>query len=152
MTVTANTGRIPLLDRVATRHPALIIASFVLATLAINLSIWLIGAAAGGSFDHVEDNGTLHTTSAPQGVISMTTIPLALGLTLAVLIAWFWPGVIRIAQVIGVVAALGTIAMTIDARFDDVSTVALAVMHVVIAVTVVIALAAIARRKAIHSS
>ena len=43
--------------------------------------------------------------------------------------------------VIGVVAALGTIAMTIGARFDTISTVALVGMHVVITATVIIALA-----------
>ena len=128
------------------RHPAAIIAAAVGITLLANLAIWLIGTAAGGSFDHIEDNGHLHTTTAPQGVISMTTIPMTIGLTLAALLARKWPSIIRIAQIVGAVTALGTIDMTIDARFDTASTVALSLMHVVIAVTVVLALEVVRRR------
>jgi hypothetical protein len=149
MTGTATRPTAP--KRAMLHHPAAIIAAAVGITLLANVAIWLIGTAAGGSFDHIEDNGHLHTTTAPQGVISMTTIPMTIGLTLAVLIARTWPSIIRIAQVGGAAAALGTIAMTIDARFDTASTVALALMHVLIAASVVLALEAIRRRVSTRS-
>lgn len=53
---------------------------------------------------------------------------------------------IRIAQVVGVIAPLGTIAMTIAADFDTASTVTLALMHVVIALVVPVGLEGMRRR------
>lgn len=142
---TANPDQ-TILDRAATWHPAVIIAAAAGGALVVNLVLWLIGAAAGGSFELTEAGE--RSDSAPGGVVVMTVIPLVVGLTLATVIALKWRGVIRIAQVIGAVAAVGSIAAPIIEPFDGASTVALSLMHIVLAPVVVIALEAIGRRLA----
>ncbi|GAB3225330.1 hypothetical protein GCM10027447_14620 [Glycomyces halotolerans] len=146
MTPRRASARSTVLGRIAAWSPVPIIAVAVAGALAINLAIWLAGAAFGGSFTYVEPDGALHTTTAPRGVIVMTVIPMALGLAVAVLLAMKWRGVVRLAQVIGAGAALATTTTTFTAGFDTVSTIALSCMHLVIAVAVVFALEAIDRR------
>ena len=75
----------------------------------------------------------------------MTVVPLLVGLSVAMLITLKWEPIIRIAQIVGAVVALGTIALTIAADFDAASTVMLALMHVVVAAGVVVALEAVRR-------
>lgn len=113
------------------------------ASLLANLVLWLVGLAAGGSFE-LTDGGTT-TPVAPGGVVMLTVVPIVVGMGLAALISLRWIGVIRIAQVVGVLAPLGTIAMTIDADFDAATTVTLALMHVVIAIVVPIGLESMRR-------
>ena len=113
------------------------------ASLLANLVLWLVGLAAGGSFE-LTDAGTTMAV-APGGVVMLTVVPIAVGMGLAALISLRWLGVIRIAQVVGVLAPLGTIAMTVDADFDAASTVTLALMHVVIAVVVPVGLESMRR-------
>jgi hypothetical protein len=112
----------------------------VVAALVINLIPWLVGLALGGSFEFT-DNGEVFP-AAPGGVIMLTVLPLLVGTALAALISLKWAGVIRIAQVVGAVVAVGTIVLTLQADFDGVSTVALSLMHVVIAVVLVAGLEA----------
>ena len=111
-------------------RPAAVVGT-VLVALVVNLALWLIGLAAGGSFE-VPDGDKMMTV-APGGVITLTVIPALVGLTAAALLSYRWPVMIRVAQVVGPLLALGTIAMTIDAEFDAASTVALATMHVALA-------------------
>lgn len=134
--------------RVAARRPAAIIAGVVATALGVNLALWLVGLGFGGSFQYVEADGSLHTTTAPQGVITMTVFPMSGGLALAALLAAGKRcAVLRSAQVIGAGAALATTAQTFTAGFDMPSTIALCLMHVVIAVLVALALEALARRQ-----
>ena len=84
--------------------------------LVANLILWLIGLASGGSFE-MTDQGKVASV-APGGVITLTVVPLLVGLSLAMLISLKWEPIIRIAQVVGAVFALGTIALTIAADFD----------------------------------
>jgi ABC-type Co2+ transport system permease subunit len=141
----------PSSGRVAGRGRVTIVVGAVAGALAVNLVIWLIGRALGGSFVYLQADGQLHTTTAPQGVISMTVIPMSAGLSLAAVLAGRWPAVIRLAQLVGAGLALGTVVMTFTAGFDRVSTIALALMHGVIAVLVVGALEA-ARRSLTRST
>lgn len=67
-------------------------------------------------------------------------------MTLAVLLSLAWAPILRVAAVVGAAASLGTIAGTVATDFDAPSTVALAVMHVVIAVILVVALERLYRR------
>lgn len=117
-----------------------VVASTVVA-LAANLVLWLVGLAAGGNFE-MTDGGT-RMAVAPGGVVTLTVVPIVVGMGIAALISLRWLPIIRVAQVVGVVAPLGTIAMTVAADFDTASTVTLALMHVVIAVVVPVGLEAL---------
>ncbi|MGQ0773393.1 MAG: DUF6069 family protein [Pseudonocardiales bacterium] len=125
-----------------------ITAGAVAATVA-NLVILLIGRAAGASF-LVVDGANVHEV-ATVGVIIATVPPLVVGTVLAALLAQWWPVVIRLAQVIGGGLALLTVAGPVMADTDGGTQLALALMHVVLAVAVVFSLEAIRRRmKANH--
>ncbi|WP_037140252.1 DUF6069 family protein [Rhodococcoides fascians] len=120
----------------------------VLLALVLNLVLWVIGLAAGGNFE-LTDAGTTMAV-APGGVVMLTVVPMVVGMGVAALVSLKWLPVVRIAQVVGVVAPLGTIAMTVAADFDAASTITLALMHVVIAVVVPLGLEAL-RRGAVGS-
>ncbi|MEU1734190.1 DUF6069 family protein [Streptosporangium sp. NPDC020145] len=126
-------------------RPVWIVVGAVLGALAVNLLIWLIGRGLGGSFVYLEAGGRPHTTTAPQGVITMTVVPMTAGLVAAALLGSRWPVMVRVAQVAGPLLALATVAMTFTAGFDGVSQIALTSMHVVIAVVVAGALQLLAR-------
>ncbi|MET9953639.1 DUF6069 family protein [Streptomyces sp. NPDC006339] len=134
---------------VAAGRPAAVIAGTVAAALGVNLALWLIGLGFGGSFQYTEADGSLHTTTAPQGVITMTVLPMSGGLALAALLAAAGKrrAILRSAQVVGAGAALATTAQTFTASFDMPSTIALSGMHIIIAALVLLALEALARRK-----
>ncbi|MGF0314919.1 DUF6069 family protein [Nocardia fluminea] len=137
-TTTAPTApTVPALNR-----PVAVLGA-VVAAVVLNLIVWAIGAAAGGSFVTV-DNGKLLDV-APGGVILMSTVPLLIGLTVAVLVSYLWTGVLRTAAVVGSVLSIGTIAMTVSSNFDTASTITLSVMHVVLVPIMVIALEGVRR-------
>ncbi|TCN54806.1 hypothetical protein EV641_10469 [Rhodococcus sp. SMB37] len=118
-------------------RPTIVVAS-VLAALVANLVLWLVGLLAGGSFEHT-DAGAI-VSAAPGGVVLMTVVPLAAGLTVAALLSLWWNPIVRIAQVVGALLPLATIAGTLSADFDAASTVMLVLMHVVIAAVAVLGL------------
>jgi len=138
MTSAASSSALSRIDAISAPKA---IAAAAAGALIVNLVLWLIGLAAGGDFETV-DNGKAMTV-APGGVVVLTLIPLIVGLTAAALLAVKWPVFIRIAQVLGAIAALGTVALTIKADFDGPSTVALALMHVVVALAVIAGLEAV---------
>ncbi|NNH74532.1 hypothetical protein HLB23_32580 [Nocardia uniformis] len=131
-TATAGIGdRIPALNR-----PTAVLGA-VIAAVAANIVVWLIGAAAGGSFE--VPNGTEMQSVAPGGVIILSAVPLLIGLTAAALLSYRWVGVLRLAAITGSVLTVATIAMTVAAEFDTASTIALSVMHLVLVPALVIA-------------
>jgi hypothetical protein len=164
MTQTAKP--VTMLDRLS-QHPCrVVIGGAVASTLLVNLGIWLLGAALGGTFQYL-DHDVLHTTTAPQGVTTMTVVPMAAGLTLAVLAAVSWHAiepltrrlgsrlgslvssrrtVIRVAQVVGAIAPLAALFNTVAAGFDDMSIIALSAMHLVIAGLIPLSLEVLYRR------
>lgn len=119
-------------------------ASGAVAATVANLLIFLIGLAAGASFVMV-DRGNLHEITA-GGIIVATVPPLVVGAVLAALLARWLPGVIRLAQVIGGALALLTAAGPLTADTDGETRLALALMHVVVGVAVVLSLEALRRR------
>ncbi|TQM28951.1 DUF6069 family protein [Nocardia bhagyanarayanae] len=129
---TASTIQIPALNR-----PVAVLGAVAAAVLT-NLVVWLIGAAAGGSFVVVD--GTTTQDVAPGGVIVMSAVPLLIGLTVAALLSYRWVGVLRVAEVVGSVLALATIAGTVAAAFDTASTVALSIMHVLLVPVIVVSM------------
>ncbi|MFD4439818.1 DUF6069 family protein [Nocardia sp. NPDC058519] len=136
-TTAPATYTVPALNR-----PVAVLGAAV-AAVVLNLIVWAIGAAAGGSF-MVTMEGKVESV-APGGVILMSTVPLLIGLTVAVLVSYVWTGVLRTAGVVGSLLSIATIAMTVDADFDAASTVALSVMHVVLVPVMVIALEGVRR-------
>ncbi|MFF2088674.1 DUF6069 family protein [Nocardia sp. NPDC058176] len=138
-TITASTTAraLPTLTR-----PVAVLGG-VVAAVALNLIVWGIGAAAGGSFTVVD--GETVSDVAPGGVILMSAVPLLIGLTIAVLISYKWTGVLRVAAVVGSVLSILTIGGTLSAGFDTATTVALSVMHVVLVPIMVIALEGVRR-------
>lgn len=140
MTITqtaAPTLRIPAVNR-----PIAIVAS-VAVSVAVNLVVWLLGEAAGGSFEMV-DNGVT-TQIGASTVITSAAVPLFIGMTLAALISYLWAGVLRVAQIVGGVLAVATIGLTVSAAFDTATTVTLSVMHLVLAPVLVVGLEAMRR-------
>lgn len=109
-----------------------------------NLVIFFVGGAAGASFAFL-DRGTLHEIGTWE-VVTSTVPPLVAGTGLATLLARWWPRMIRLAQVIGGGLALLTVAGPLTTDADGATRVALALMHVVVAVAVVVTLEAIRRR------
>nr|WP_296773922.1 DUF6069 family protein [Rhodococcus sp. (in: high G+C Gram-positive bacteria)] len=121
------------LSGVTLSRPRAVLFSTLFA-LVVNLVLWLIGLAAGATFE-LTDAGTTMAV-APGGVVMLTVVPMMVGMGIAALVSLRWLPIVRIAQVIGFVAPLATIAMTVAADFDAASTAALSLMHVVIAVVV----------------
>ncbi|MDQ4104901.1 MAG: DUF6069 family protein [Actinomycetota bacterium] len=118
-------------------------AGAVVAAVA-NLAILLIGWVAGASFV-VMDAGKPHEVTA-WGVVVTTIPPLVLGTGLAALLARWWPGVLRWAQVIGGGLALLTVAGPMMSDTDGATRLALALMHVVVGAAVVVSLELMRRR------
>ncbi|MGK8521894.1 DUF6069 family protein [Nocardia asteroides] len=124
-TTTAPALRIPALTR-----PIAILGS-VAVSVAANLVVWLLGLAAGGSFETTEAGKTSEVTASVVFVSS--AVPLLIGMTVAALLSYLWVGVLRVAQVVGATLAVATIGLTLAADFDLVSTIALSAMHLVLA-------------------
>ncbi|WP_280402138.1 DUF6069 family protein [Nocardia carnea] len=137
-TTTASAPRIPALNR-----PVALFGAIAAALLA-NLVVWLIGAAAGGTFE-MTDAGQVKSV-APGGIIVMTVVPMLIGLGAAVLLSYKWIGVLRPAAVIGSVIAVATIAMTVSADFDTASTIALSVTHLTLVPALVVATEGLRRK------
>ncbi|MFI8975855.1 DUF6069 family protein [Nocardia asteroides] len=136
-TTATTTRTLPTLSR-----PVAVLGG-VAAAVAANLVIWLIGAAAGGSFLITE--GTTVTDVAPGGVVIASAVPLLIGLTAAVLLSYLWTGVLRVAEVVGSALAMATIGLTVAAEFDTATTIALSVMHVALVPVIVVALEGVRR-------
>ncbi|PXX66808.1 hypothetical protein DFR70_103558 [Nocardia tenerifensis] len=140
MTIASTTT--PALRIPAVNRPTAVLGSVAVA-VAANLVVWLLGEAAGGSFE-VVDQGV--TTSVGAGTVIVSSgVPLLIGMTLAALVSYFWFGALRVAQVVGAVLAVATIGLTVAAEFDTVTTVALSVMHLVLAPVLVVGLEAMRR-------
>ncbi|WP_072804986.1 DUF6069 family protein [Rhodococcoides yunnanense] len=149
MTVSPESRSFTSLAVPALARPQAIIVTTV-AALVGNLVLWLIGLVADASFELTDGDTTMAV--APGGVVTLTVIPVLLGTAIAAVVSRWWLPVIRIAQVVGILAPLGTIALTLAADFDTPSTVTLSLMHVVIAVVVPLGLESMRRGASIKSS
>ncbi|MFQ6397800.1 DUF6069 family protein [Nocardia sp. KC 131] len=136
-TTVRGTLRIPALNR-----PTAILGAAATA-VAANVVVWLIGAAAGGSFEVMK--GADVQSVAPGGVIIMSAVPLLIGLTVAALLSYRWVGVLRVAEIVGAALSIATIGLTVAADFDTATTVALSMMHVVLAPVIVVGLEGLRR-------
>lgn len=125
------------------RDVVAIISATVAGAVAVNLVIWAIGELAGGSFEFTAD-GTVES-AAPGGVVFLTAVPLAAGMIVTAIAARWWSSVVTVAQVVGSLLAVATIALTVTADFDAESTVALSVMHLALVPFLVIGLGSLRR-------
>ncbi|GGL10735.1 DUF6069 family protein [Nocardia jinanensis] len=137
-TATTIAARIPALNR-----PVALFGAIGAALLA-NLVVWLIGAAAGGTFEAT--NAGQVQSVAPGGIITLTVVPMLIGLGAAVLLSYKWIGVLRVAAVTGSVLAVATIGMTVNADFDTVSTIALSITHLTLVPAIVVATEGLRRK------
>ncbi|MBA0124430.1 hypothetical protein H0B56_02615 [Haloechinothrix sp. YIM 98757] len=109
----------------------------------VNLALYLIGQLAGATFLVAGESGSDEVTAGM--ILLFSTVPLAVGTALAVLLASWWTWVLRTAQVIGAALALATIAGIFAAEAGTGTAIALTVMHVVVAVAVVLPLEVVRR-------
>lgn len=142
MSTTTTTAR-PAVRIPALNRPVALFGAIAAALLA-NIVVWLIGAAAGGTFETT--NAGQVQSVAPGGIVMLTVIPMLIGLGAAVLLSYKWIGVLRLAAAIGSVIAVATIAMTVSADFDTASTVALSVTHLTLVPALVIAAEGLRRK------
>ncbi|MEU0539891.1 DUF6069 family protein [Nocardia sp. NPDC005978] len=140
---TAATNSVRKVSIPALSRPVAVLSAIAGAVVA-NMIVWLLGMAAGGSFETTTD-GKVQSV-APGGILMLTVVPLLIGLTAAALLSYKWPGILRVAAVIGSVLAVGTIALTVAADFDTASTVALAVTHLTLVPALVFATEAMRRK------
>jgi hypothetical protein len=106
-----------------------VIAVALVVALAVNLALYRIGRAAGGTFTYVQSGKRSAVDAVAVSIMSVG--PLAFGLALLAWLAPRRPGLIRAAKIVVPVLALATIAlMTVPAQFDTCSTVFLSCMHV----------------------
>jgi hypothetical protein len=149
MTISTQATTTPARD-VPARSPGLTwwqaAAASAVAATAVNLVILLIARAADASLALRQRGAANHEIAAGDVIIS-SAIPMTGGIVLATLLALLWAGFLRLAQVVGGGLALLTVAGPISSDTDRVTQVSLAVMHVVVGVTVVLALEAIRRRR-----
>jgi hypothetical protein len=96
--------------------------------LAVNLLLYTIGRATGGTFTYTQSGKPVRVDAVAVALLSLA--PLASGLLLVAVIGRRWATVVPVAKVAAVVVAVATIAvMTIPADFDRRSTAFLALMH-----------------------
>lgn len=134
----------PTLNAVLSRRRAVVIIAIVCA-LAVNLTIYAIGRAAGGSFIYTQAGAKI--TVDPLAITFMTVLPLAVGLTLVAWLSRRWPLLITAAKIIGPALALATVAlMTVPAHFDGTSTLFLSSMHLALVPITLLSLSMLARR------
>ncbi|WP_136707603.1 DUF6069 family protein [Agromyces sp. H66] len=119
-----------------------IVALTVVTAVVVNLVIFAIGRAAGGSFRFESAYGPAEVDALT--VVGFTVVPLLLGMTAVALLARVWPWVIPVALVVAPVLALATVPlMTFPAGFDAPSTVALSLCHVALVPTSIVGLLAV---------
>jgi hypothetical protein len=123
---------------------ARVIGLAVAAAVVLNLVVFGLGRAAGGSFRFTTD-GRVNEVDALT-VAGFTAVPLLAGLTLVALLSRLGAWVTRTAVVVAPVLAVGTIlVMTVPADFDATSTVTLALCHLILAPISVLAVVAMSR-------
>lgn len=114
--------------------------------LALNLLIYTLGHASGGSFTY-HQNG--RATKVDAAAVTILTLgPLTIGLALVASLARKRPVLITAAKVVAPLLAIATIGlMTIPAHFDTTSTLSLAMMHIAMIPAVLLSLRALANNR-----
>lgn len=126
------------------RSRPLVVAAAVAAAVVVNLVVFTVGRAAGGSFTFTR-GGTPATVDAAT-VAGFSAVPLLLGLVVVAVLVGSWPVIARVAAVVAPVLAVVTIGlMTLPVDLDAVSTVTLALCHLTLAPISVLAIRSLGR-------
>lgn len=117
-------------------RPVRAIALAVLGAAVVNVGLFLAFDAAGATYEN---------TRMPQpvglpAVLFLTVVPMLIGLTAVALLSRRWPGLVTVGRIAGPALALLTIAVPAASGFDTLSFIALALMHVTVAVAVFLGL------------
>ncbi|GAA2999564.1 DUF6069 family protein [Streptosporangium longisporum] len=128
------------------RHGRVTVAAVVAATVAVataaNLVVYALGRAAGGTFRFTASGRAAEVDALT--VAGFTVLPLLLGMTLVAVLSRRLRWIVPAALVVAPLLALVTVpVMTLPADLDTVSTVTLALCHVVLAPVAVAGLLAI---------
>jgi hypothetical protein len=127
-------------------QPYAVVIAAVMAALVVNLIIYAIGKAAGGEFTYTQSGKK--TTVDAASVTILSTVPLAIGLSLVALLSPRWPAFPRVATGVAPTFAIATIVLvTIPANFDATSTVFLSFMHLAVIPISLLAIARLAQRQ-----
>jgi hypothetical protein len=127
------------------RSRLLVIAAAVGAAVGINLILYAVGRAAGGTFRFTSSSGPAYVDGAT--VAGFSAVPLLVGLVAVALLSPLGGWVIRTALVVGPLLAIGTIAlMTVPTDLDVTSKVTLALCHVALVPVILVAVRALGRR------
>lgn len=122
-------------------RPAIVAATVAVSVL-VNVVIYAVGRAAGGSFRFTSASGPAEVDVLT--VVGFTVVPLLLGMTVVALLVRVWPWVATVALFVAPTLALVTIAvMTLPAGFDATSTITLALCHVALVATSALGLLAL---------
>ncbi|MDA8372442.1 MAG: DUF6069 family protein [Nocardiopsaceae bacterium] len=117
----------------------------VVAATTANLLLLGVGHLMGASMTHPDESG--ETVGVTIGnVVFSSAVPLAVGFTAAVALSLLWTGFLRTAQITGTALALLSVAGPLFLETDTPTRAMLALMHVVLAPTVWLSLAAVRRR------
>lgn len=108
----------------------------------LNVVIWSVARLAGAELA-LPDEGVPYPITL-DSVAVMSAVPMIVGIALAALIARWWTGVFRVAQVAGALLAVVTVGGVLDGAAGTV--VALTSMHLVSGAVVVLALEGTRRR------
>ncbi|MEU8313291.1 MULTISPECIES: DUF6069 family protein [unclassified Micromonospora] len=122
-----------------------VVALATAVAVVVNLIVYAIGRAAGGSFLFTADDRRVEVDAVT--VADFSALPLALGLTAVAVLASRYAWVVRAALIVGPALAVLTIAtMTLPAGLDATSTITLAACHLTLAPIIVVAVSALGRR------
>lgn len=119
----------------AGRNRLLLLALVIIGAAALNLVLYFAFRAAGA--EYVNAAGMVVSAA---NVLTMTVVPLLIGLPAVVLLSRRRPSLLRIGRWGGALLPLLTITMTAVSGFDALGFAGLALMHVVVAAGVVIGL------------
>jgi hypothetical protein len=127
------------------RSRILIIVAGVGTAVVLNLIVYALGRAAGGTFHFTSSSGPAVVDGVT--VAAFSAVPLLAGLVAVALLAPLGAWVTRTALVLGPLLAIGTIAvMTVPTDLDVTSKVALALCHVVLVPIILVTVRALGRR------
>ncbi|MFJ8582801.1 DUF6069 family protein [Micromonospora sp. NPDC093277] len=124
---------------------AAVVALGGVTAVAVNLVVYSVGRAAGGTFQFTSSSGPAEVDAVT--IAGFTAVPLLVGLAAVALLAPFAAWVVRAALVVGPVLAVGTVAlMTLPTDLDTASKAALALCHLALIPITIAAVVAIGRR------
>jgi hypothetical protein len=126
------------------KSAAMVVVAAALAAAIVNLLVYAVGRAAGGTFQFTTAGQTAEVNAVT--VAGFSALPLAVGLVLVALLARHtWA--IKTALVAGpALAVLTILIMTIPADLDTKSTITLAVCHLTLVPILIVAIRRLAAR------